>query len=428
MRLIENGNAVEVAISQNSLRELEQLNLVWKQRLGLRNLPIIISNRRASTATLQARNVAGFVRIGELQLEILPKFISGLTEMTGWQTVLWNFLAYGNGLTLSETSAGQASQDLEIPELMAELFLTSLEKASVMGYPIGYRNDKFVSGFLKGRLDPRSYGKLIPVTGRLSNIASRLSPNIAETQLLVWASNKLSGLVSEPRLKQALVRWRASVPGVDSVLPTHEIVDSERRYPHLKDALSIARFLAAESGIVYGQGQMELPGFLWNSDTLFENVCFRLFQDSARSLRVDSEKPRIILATGRNRAGSNIKAHTIPDIMLKRKGKWLLSLDAKYKTLASTPSTSDIYQALSVGRVTSLKEVGIVYPAEGRTVQARVLHPVGGGMPEIVHVVEIGLEAFEAKSGINQLQKSIAEWLSSTAALTAPEMIDSISI
>lgn len=427
MRLIENGYAVEIAVSQSDLQELEKLNSVWKQRLGLRNLPIIISNRRVSSVTLQARNVAGFVRVGELQLEILPKFIADLTDKAGWQTVLWNFLAYGNGLTLSETSAGQASKNLEIPELMADLFLTSLEKASVMGYPIGYRKDKFVSGFLKGRLDPRSYGKLIPVTGRLSNIASRLSPNISETQLLVWASNKLSRLVSEPRLKQALVRWRASVPGVDSVLPTHKIVGSERRYPHLKDALSIAHLLATENGIVYGQGKMELPGFLWNSDALFEDVCFRLFQESARSLGVETEKPRIILATGKNHAGSNIKAHTIPDIMLKRKGNRLLSIDAKYKTLTSTPSTSDIYQALSVGRVTSLKEVGIVYPTEGRTVQARVLHPVGGGMPELVHVVEIGLEAFEAKSGINQLQQSIAEWLSSTAALKGPEMVDSTS-
>jgi len=255
-----------------------------------------------------------------------------------------------------------------------------------------------------------------------------LSPNVSETQLLVWASNKLSELVREPRLKQALIRWRASVSGVDSVLPTQKIIGAERRYPHLKDALSIAHLLAADSGIVYGEGKMELPGFLWNSDALFEDVCYRLFQDSARSLGVVSEKPRIILATGKNHAGSIVKAHTIPDIMLQRKGKRLLCLDAKYKTLASTPSTSDIYQALSVGRVTSLREVGIVYPAEGRTVRVRVLHPVGGGMPELVHVVEIGLEAFEAKSGINQLQQSIAEWLSSTAALTEPEKAGLTSI
>ena len=424
MRLIENGNAVEVAVSLNDLRELENLNSIWKQRLKLRNLPIIISNQKTSSVTLQARNVAGFVRIGELQLEILPKFIAGLTEKAGWQTVLWNFLAYGHGLTLSETSAGQASKDLEIPELMADLFLTSLEKASVMGYPIGYRKDKFVSGFLKGRLDPRSFGKLIPVTGRLSNIASRLSSNVPETQLLMWASNKLSQLVREPRLKQALIRWRASVPGVDSGLPTQKIIGAERRYPHLKDALSIAHLLAIETGIIYGEGKMELPGFLWNSDALFEAVCFRLFQDSARSLGINSDKPRIILATGKDHTGSIVKAHTIPDMMFQRGGKRLLSLDAKYKTLASTPNTSDIYQALAVGRAAGLKEVGLVYPTEGRTVRTRALHPVGAGEPEIVHVVEIGLGAFERKSGINQLQLSIAEWLSSTDALTVPEMVD----
>lgn len=428
MRLIENGNAVEVTVSLNDLRELEKLNLVWKQRLRLRNLPIIISNRGDSSVTMQARNVAGFVRIGELQLEILPKFIADLTEEAGWQTVLWNFLAYGNGLTLSETSAGQARRDLEIPELMADLFLTSLEKASVMGYPIGYRKDKFVGGFLKGRLDPKSFGNLIPVTGSLSNIASRLSPNVPETQLLMWASSKLLRLVREPRLKQALLRWRASVPGVDSVLPTHKVVGAERRYPHLKDALSIARLLATETGIVYGEGKMELPGFLWNSDVLFETVCFRLFQESARSLGIASEKPRIILATGENHAGSIVKAHTIPDMMFHRKGKRLLSLDAKYKILASTPSTSDIYQALSVGRITGLREVGLVYPAGGRTVRSMVLHPAGGGLPKLVHVVELGLEAFKGRSGINQLEQSIAKWLSSTDAFTVPEMADLASI
>jgi len=418
MRLIENGPSALIPASPNDIIELHTLNERWRKRLRLRELPFSITQAQAGQIGLQARNIAGFVQFGDMKLEILPKFVADRIEQTGWRTALWNFLAYGEGLHLSESTTGQFTEDDGLADLLAELFLQAVASTHVLGFPMGYKEASFTSRFLKGRLDPRSYGRLVPPTGKLTNLATRLTTNIEATQLLKWAGGELAKLVRSPGRRQSLRQWQMLLPDVEPKAPSSGIYTDSHRYPHLTDAFAIAQILLRGQSVNYGGGSAVLPGFLWNSDVLFETVCFRLFSAAVRPLGLSVDKPPLPLASG-----DGIKLSTIPDILIQQKGIPVLSLDAKYKHLGgASPRTSDVYQVMAVGRVSNLRQVGLVYPSIGEDVNIRTMVPEGEGLPETVHVSEIGLEAFVNADSIKSLQQKLTDWIDQL--LTEPETLD----
>ena len=407
MRLIENGPPELVLASPNDVMELHTLNSQWRKRLRLRELPFVVTQAGTGLIRLQAKNIAGFVQFGDIKLEILPKFTADATEQTGWRTALWNFLAFGEGLKLTDRTIGQFTEDDGLADLLAELFLQAVAATHVHGFPLGYKEANFTSRFLKGRLDPRSFGRLVPPTGKLTNLATRLTTNVEATQLLKWASGELAKVVRHPGRRQSLIQWRMLLPDVESKAPSRGIYTNEHRYPHLADAFAISQILLNGQSVNYGEGSAVLPGFLWNSDALFESVCYRLFTAAVRPFDMSVDKPTLPLASG-----DGISLSTIPDILIQRNGIPVLSLDAKYKHLAgSSPRTSDVYQAMAVGRVCKLRNVGLVYPSMGERVNSRSIKPQGRYFPETVHISEIGLEAFVNPEGIKSLQKKLTKWI-----------------
>jgi len=418
MRLIENGPSELVLATPDDVIELHTLNERWRRRLRLRELPFAITQAQTGQISLQARNIAGFVQFGNIKLEILPKFVADRIELAGWRTALWNFLAFGEGLHLTESATGQFTEDDGLADLLAELFLKAVAASHVLGFPMGYKETSFTSRFLKGRLDPKSYGRLIPPNGKVTNLASRLTTNVEATQLLKWAGGELARLVRNPGRRQALKQWQTLLPDVGSRAPLRRVYADTHRYPHLTDAFAIAQLLLRGESVNYGSGAAALPGFLWNSDTLFEAVCFRLFSTAVRPMGLSVDKPSLSLASG-----DGMRLSTIPDILIQKSGVPVLSLDAKYKHLGgSAPRTSDVYQVMAVGRVSGLSQVGLVYPSVGKTVTVRNMIPEGEGLPTSVHVVELGLESFVNADGIKLLQTDITRWIKQQ--VTLPETVD----
>lgn len=407
MQLIENGPAELVDGKSLDLSALDQLNQKWRTQLRLSELPFSVIHSKSGMIGLQAKNVAGFVRIGDLNIQILPKFVAGRIDHPGWRTSLWNFLAYGEGLHLTETASGAYTEDDGLTDLLAELFLEAVSGGSVLGFPIGYKESSIQSQFLKGRLDPKSYSRLIPPTGKLTSLATRLTTDIEATQLLKWASTQLMQLVSSPTRRQALHRWQMLLTDVSSSPPRFDVHTDDHRYPHLADAFAISRLLMLGQSVRFGEGVAALPGFLWNSDRLFESVCFRMFSEAIRPLKLRLSKPRLLLASG-----DGLRLNTIPDMMVQDGNRFLLSIDAKYKHLGgSSPKTADIYQAMAVGRVANLPIVGLVYPKIGKGISTRQITPEVDTSPNCISVLEIGLEAFENATSVQTLTGEISIWV-----------------
>jgi hypothetical protein len=160
----------------------------------------------------------------------------------------------------------------------------------------------------------------------------------------------------------------------------------------------------------YGQGALEVPGFLWRSDTLFEKAMLRLVRQCARAVGMSAEKRSYLVATGCI-GGEKLAVHTTPDIGVYRGTKPITLLDSKYKLLHGVPSADDLYQVSSGGRVGEVKRAALIYPRDGLGLQVNTFTLLGDGFPLDVDVLSIGFQSFASFSTLVKLKHDLTRWL-----------------
>ncbi|WP_165356553.1 hypothetical protein [Sphingosinicella sp. BN140058] len=351
------------------------------------------------------------MKIGKLSVEIAPKFINRASRGAGWRSAMWRFLAYGHGIETLSDASGTSADEEGIADVIAELFLGALRGASARGYPLGYSERRFRSPFLRGRLDPRDYKRLLPVTGQLGVMASQLTRDVPTNRLLKWAGNQLELTVEDPGRRQQLRSWAGELPNVQSSWTRRAVVPSARRHhPHLAHAVEIAKMLADDRQVAYESGELTLPGFLWDSENLFERAVRRLFAEAARPLGLSVTKESLPLATTVF-SGTIQTTRTTPDITVRRGKHHVLHADAKYKTLGEHPKNIDFYQVLSAGLVSSVRHVALMYPTSDDGISHRAYTPVAEGNPQVVSIAKVGLGSFSTKKGIEMLRSEMQSFL-----------------
>lgn len=418
----EYGDPVTISPTESDVVALKIASRRWRSQLRLASNPIEVRPLPGGDYSILAKNVAGFVRVGNLSLDIAPKFLNRASAGPAWRAALWRMLAYGYGYDLlGAMASGSFVENDGIADVLADLFLRSASQASIRGYPLGYVFAAERSQFLRGRLDVRRLHAELPFTGRVPVVSTRLSRNIALNRLLKWAALRLSRLVESPHRRRALTVWANQLADVTPRPPRLEHVPSPRRhYPHLEPAVDVAKVLLADQSAGFAQGGLELPGFLWNSDDLFERTARRLFNDAARPNGLAATKRGHRLVAVAEPSGGVRYSSTFPDIDVHAAGAARLIADAKYKVLGRDPSSDDIYQVLAGGRAADVENVALVYPAGGVGVASRRTEPVGPGRPLHLHLVIIGLESFGSAVSLRNLQADLSAWLSAALSGTAP--------
>ncbi|MCA9643354.1 MAG: hypothetical protein KC492_21795, partial [Myxococcales bacterium] len=105
--------------------------------------------------SLRTRHYVGFVQVGKLSIEILPKAdrdYATRTETAAWRALLIDMLNVA-GLTLkAHDDAAQAIQRGTLLELIARSFLTALERLLHEGLAKGYRTHESNGSVFRGRL------------------------------------------------------------------------------------------------------------------------------------------------------------------------------------------------------------------------------------------------------------------------------------
>ena len=418
MEVVENDQAVILEIDQSAVREILASSELWRRQLKLKSQPFRLSKLAKNKYSFEARGVAGFIRIRNITFEIAPKFLNRHTAGPGWRTAMWRFLTYGRGIEgLSQTSGHYGVED-GISDLLADIFLTSLKGASSRGYALGYKQIANNSSFLSGRLDPKKYSKLLPVTGKIGVIASKLSSDIATNRLLKWAGNELARTVESPARRKRLQLWSDELPNVSAVAPlAKQVPTPNHQYPHLVHAIEVSKLLLEDREVGYSEGVQNLPGFLWDSDDLFERATRRLFSEAARALGCNVSKRRYPLAKT-TIDGEEKRTHTTPDICVWNSNKTVFIADSKNKSITRhrNPSNNDFYQILAGGRVQSVPAVGLLYPFRGTGITERQFKPEGDGSPAIVFVITVGLESFSTRAQVRALRDDITSWMESAIA------------
>lgn len=415
-RVVEYGPPVELALTKEQVSSLVSLNTYWKRSLRLPRPPLVIEPTLGGVA-LRARDVAGFVRAGQVSLDIVPKFLDPDEVGARWRVGLWRLLAFASGIdAIPVPTEGIESDHDGIADLLADMFLRGIRSASQLGLPLGYQTQHELSPFLSGRLDPQRLGRLAIPDGLVPVRGMRLSRDTDNGRLLRWASLKLSALVDSRHRRSELISWAETLPEVRPVPPerfhSHLVA---RQFPHLSQAFQVAEMLLEDRWGDYGPGSLEVPGFLWKSEALFEKSVLRLVRRSAQQLRLGAEKRTYVLATD-PAPDSGGDMSTSPDVTVFEDDLPVCVLDAKYKVLSGNPSSSDVYQLLSSGRVTSAQRVALVYPSAESGLSVRRLIPRGPGLPRSIDLLSLGLISFGSSQDLRYMSRQLTHWLKSATA------------
>jgi hypothetical protein len=133
MEVIEYGDAVTLKIGQSEAKAISESNVLWRRRLKLKENPFQLTKLGPDKFNLEARGVAGFIRVGDITLEIAPKFLNRDTAGPSWRSAMWRFLAYGRGIEALSQTSGRVGVEEGIADVLADMFLTSLKGASNRG-------------------------------------------------------------------------------------------------------------------------------------------------------------------------------------------------------------------------------------------------------------------------------------------------------
>lgn len=379
--LHEFGAPTVVDSGSVSLPRLEEANRRWKTAMGLRSNPIKFERVGATSVSLRAEGVTGTVRVGNVDIDIVPKFLDPMSSR--WQQVLWRVLSVieGGHVDESRTSA-TVTDSIALPDLLADVFLSAYSRGSARGLPYRYRAFSGEGSVVRGTFDTRRVSDWIARPWLIPYVSDALSDSTPLAALFRWTADVLSSQVSSPARSRSLVDIVHQLSSADRVPP--HITNARQfrldpQYQALDPARAVGITLLEGAGIHHDAGLYELSGFLWNSDRVYEQYVFWLCGIAAARMNLRVEKNSFCF--GELQKGSGSPLLTIPDVVFRNsQGDVRAVLDSKYKVFGSRPVSSDTYQVLTAAHVLGCRSVSLAYP-------------VGSNIEEVVWKVESKLGA-----------------------------------
>lgn len=413
LELQEYGEPVIHQANNIDLDSLAEANKHWRSALGLSGDPIRVEEIGNGLLKLRAEAVTGVVRIGRMDIEIIPKFLSA----TGgsWQTVLWRILTAVEGGKIDDnlTSAHQLAS-LSIPDLLAEIFLASYAKGAARGLPRGYLAEPGAGNVLRGKLDVSRLGDWIAKPWVLPYVADLLTEDTALARLLRWSAECLATTVKNPGRSRALQEIAAGLTHVGKHPP--HLLEAQRLYlgpqhQGLEAAMVIGILLLQGAGVHHSSGKHSLSGFLWNSDTIYENYVYWLCRRAASLRSQQVNKAEIKFGEIIKGKGNQLK--TTPDVVFHDvNGAPIAITDAKYKHINSRPKAQDTYQVLTAGHILGCQRVSLTYPvAVDREPTVWLVPSALGGHSIELTVLPLNLMRLTQPEGQNTLISTIGAWL-----------------
>lgn len=413
IELQEYGAPVVRHAGELDLRALAEANKRWKRALGLSGDPIRAEELGDGLVKLRAEAVTGVVRVGGIDIEIAPKFLSAADE--SWQTVLWRILTVVEGGHVDDnlTSAHEV-ESLSMPDLLAEMFLASYGRGAARGLPRGYLTERSTGSTLRGSFDLTRLGEWVARPWDLPYVADLLTDDTPLARLLRWSAECLAATVKSPGRARAVREIAAGLSHVGKQPP--HLLDAQRislgiQHQGLEAARVVGLLLLEGAGVHHASGDHALSGFLWNSDVIYENYIYWLCQRAA-SLRGERVNKGVI-KFGEIIAGEGTKLETTPDVVFRdAQGAPVAVTDSKYKRLGTRPKAPDTYQVMTAGHVLGCQRISLTYPvAQDREPTVwRVSSALGGKDIELT-ALPLNLMSLARADGPQLLVETIAGWL-----------------
>ncbi len=364
--VVENDAGVPFRLNEHERALLVQQSEVWRAVLGLSHVPFAYTD-----GALTARNVTGFVRLGDALIEVVPKFLAG-SDAGGasWQAALWAILTrvYRFPVLGSEVT-GDVLLESRFPDLLGYVLLNSLRASRPSGRPMGYVSERRTLRTVRGHLDVSRILDVLLHPGSVPCEYDAYSEDVVVNRLLRWSAQQLATNVRSTPLGHDLMEEAMAFRGVSSVPPGWTEAERITLSPHhalLQPAVTVGQLLLAGRGLRHGMGTQEMPGFLWNSAVVFESMVRLLVQSAVRSVLPGSYIKRGAVTIGRP-VGRELALYNDPDIRLAHVDSTIAILDAKYKTWRRVPVADDVRQVVTGAWVEDCPIGALIYPSPAAT-------------------------------------------------------------
>lgn len=327
--------------------------------------------------SLKFRHFVGFLQVGSLGIEILPKVdrrSAGTQERKLWHDALLRMLRVARRLPIrSSTSALLARERGSLLDVFVALFLDEVERLAREGLARTYRVEEANLRALGGKLLLREQLRENLVhQERLYVERSVYDANNLPNQVLHAAMLALNGVP----LPTALDARRRSLLTHFDQLPRPAIRAADldrirlgRKTERYRLALDIARLILLGHSPRLRAGEIELLALLFDMNALWEAyVATMLRRVADPSIEVRTQETRLFWCSPHRRRTVR------PDIVLRERGarEPFAVIDTKWKVpRGGQPSDGDLKQMFAYNEVLRTGHALLLYPSE-RTAASEV--------------------------------------------------------
>jgi 5-methylcytosine-specific restriction enzyme subunit McrC len=331
----------------------------------------------------RADSKIGIVRVGEIQIKVMPKFpVNNLFYLLGLH----------DGIKF-ESDTVNIAESRDITDLIFESFLRNVTASTSRGLLTGYRRIEETSKVLHGRMLigeqlKKRYGHMYPVEVAFDEFTENIPENI-ELNMAITKAMKFGNLTTaQHRDFRHLSRKFSEI----DVTKTGQRWTKNRHNIHYWNSLVLADLINSGKGFYEELGGVAVSGFTVDMYRVFEKFLLR-------ELKVRLEKHGGVVETKYLHLDEENRQRAQIDIMWRRDGQIKFIADAKYKDPASNWESA-LYQVNTYATAFALESIHLIYALP---VDENPLRLKGNGTLVYRHGIDLSLSIEGIRREIDNL-------------------------
>lgn len=314
----------------------------------------------------------GIIYVGNLQFSIDTGY-----GVDNKQLLLHRMLRYANNIFIENDDKGNADKNKEnggFP-LFEFLFLTSLQKAAILGFPQEYTKTKFHELKVHGNIDVARYiTNDIPFKGKIASVKNERKYVQCVIDVLYFALKTVHDEIKKENFSHLSFVKSELQASYSGRRPTAETIKqalnhkalSNPMYAEFKKTLKYAEVVLRKHDMLETESEnsMGISGYLMDVSSLWEAYLAALLRSNFPDWNVKTQEELPLYKD------SFFKRSNYPDIVMEKDGEYVI-LDAKFKHMRlenSDVDRSDLFQINSYAGYYNLKYpgkvklCGLIYP------------------------------------------------------------------
>ncbi|WP_229505202.1 McrC family protein [Massilia mucilaginosa] len=356
-------------------QSLEGLGKKFRKQLGLRADPFAFRSGMGGAVEVRTSGIAGTVSVGDLVLDIAPKFVPRGDGLGDWSASMLLLMQHARKRDLALNRARHlAVERHSFVDLLAMAFSDATEAGLADQAIHTYKTSPQCLPVLRGRMNlPRQIRSVFARPHLLECDVDELDADNGYNGLLKWAALAFAAAVRAPTLRRRLSDLALRLPGK----PSRRIALQGGRLqppPQFRvwtEALEIAALLSSGLSHATGRGVAQGYSFVFNMERLFEHFIELSLARAVAILNKQgfSARTQVSIAYAEPDPGSSIRFFSRPDNLVLRHGVPAVVVDAKYKRLSDAegmrnrkPVNADVYELVAAMTAHNCRCGLLVYP------------------------------------------------------------------